>query len=82
MTDDLRERVRAFERLELPGQPQGMHMGTSYLVSDLWQEIERLRAENDVLKAAPESALSIEQLRAERAVGFREGYEAAMKGRP
>ena len=45
-------------------------------------QIERLRAENDALKTAPESALSIEQLRAERAVGFREGYEAAMKGRP
>lgn len=38
------ERVRQFERLELPGQPVMMHMGTSYLITDLWREIERLRA--------------------------------------
>lgn len=42
----LEERVIAFKRMELPGQPMGMHMGTSYLVDDLWREIQRL---NDTL---------------------------------
>jgi hypothetical protein len=32
---DVRERVRKFQALELPGQPMGMHMGTAYLVQDL-----------------------------------------------
>lgn len=41
---DLETRVRQFQALELPGQPRGMHMGTSYLVSDLWREVQRLRA--------------------------------------
>lgn len=40
----LEERVRMFHALELPGQPQGMHMGTSYLVNDLWREVQRLQA--------------------------------------
>jgi hypothetical protein len=43
--DDLQERVQQFNKLELPGQPMAMHMGTSYLVSDLWREVQRLRAE-------------------------------------
>lgn len=33
----LKERKNQFHFLELPGQPQGMHMGTSYLVTDLWK---------------------------------------------
>lgn len=41
---DLETRVRQFERLELPGQMPIMHMGTAYLVGDLWREIGRLRA--------------------------------------
>lgn len=41
--DDLEERVQQFNRLALPGQPLGMHMGTSYLVDDLWREVQRLR---------------------------------------
>jgi len=41
----LEERVLAFQRLELPGQPIGMHMGTSYLVNDLWKEVQHLDAE-------------------------------------
>jgi hypothetical protein len=32
---NLKERALQFTLLQLPGQPQGMHMGTSYLVSDL-----------------------------------------------
>jgi hypothetical protein len=43
MGNDLEKRVRQFHCLELPGQPQGMHMGTSYLVGDLWSEVQRLR---------------------------------------
>ena len=38
---DLRKRVHNFQMFELPGQPQGMHMGTSYLVDDLWRELRR-----------------------------------------
>ena len=41
--DDLEKRVRDFQSLKLPGQPMGMHMGTSYLVHDLWEEIKKLR---------------------------------------
>lgn len=40
---DLEARVRQFMMLALPGQPQGMHMGTSYLVQDLWAEVKKLR---------------------------------------
>jgi hypothetical protein len=43
MSEDMKERVDKFNRLELPGQPIMMHMGTSYLVNDLWREVERLR---------------------------------------
>ena len=41
---DLATRVQQFVCMELPGQPRGMHMGTSYLVNDLWREVQRLRA--------------------------------------
>jgi hypothetical protein len=41
--DDLRTRVDQFQMLKLPGQPQMMHMGTSYLVGDLWRAIKRLQ---------------------------------------
>lgn len=40
--DDLRDRVNKFNALELPGQPMGMHMGTSYLVNDLLKAVEEL----------------------------------------
>ncbi len=40
----LKERVDAFALMELPGQPRMMHMGTSYLINDLWREIQRLNA--------------------------------------
>lgn len=33
----LAERVEQFNCMELPGQPMMMHMGTSYLVNDLWR---------------------------------------------
>lgn len=40
---DLNDRVTKFHLLELPGQPMGMHMGTSYLVNDLWRELQRAK---------------------------------------
>jgi hypothetical protein len=43
MADDLEDRVHKFNAMELPGQMQMMHMGTSYLVNDLWREVKRLR---------------------------------------
>lgn len=30
---------------ELPGQPQQIHMGTSYMINDMMQYISELRAE-------------------------------------
>jgi len=43
--DDLAKRVNQFNMRSLPGQPMVMHMGTSYLVNDLWIEVQRLRKE-------------------------------------
>ena len=43
------ERVHQFNTLKLPGQPMSMHMGTSYLVNDLWGEVQKLRKERDQL---------------------------------
>lgn len=40
---DLRARVCKYNMLQLPGQPELMHMGTSYLVSDLWGELQRAK---------------------------------------
>jgi len=39
---DLQQRVLQFGMLKLPGQPRIMHMGTSYLVNDLWRELKKL----------------------------------------
>jgi len=39
--EDLKKRVDDFNSLRLPGQPFGMHMGTSYLVNDLWEDIQK-----------------------------------------
>lgn len=41
--NDLEARVNQFKTMSLPGQPMGMHMGTSYLVNDLWREVQHLR---------------------------------------
>ena len=43
MDNDLNKRVEQFNRLELPGQPRFMHLGTDYLVNDLWSEVQKLR---------------------------------------
>lgn len=40
----LRQRVSDFNALRLPGQPQAAHMGTVYLVNDLWNKIQELQA--------------------------------------
>ena len=40
--EELGERVAQFQSLRLPGQPMGMHMGTSYLVNDLWRAVKQL----------------------------------------
>lgn len=46
MTDQksLKQRVEAFRTMQMPGQTFPQHMGTFYLVNDLWREIERLNA--------------------------------------
>lgn len=41
--EELKEKVVQFQMMELPGQPRSMHIGTWYLVSELWREIKRLR---------------------------------------
>jgi hypothetical protein len=43
---ELKKRVDQFNALELPGQSPMMHMGTSYLVNDLWREVKRVAKEN------------------------------------
>jgi len=52
MTDrtDLPERTMKFAMLELPGKSQGTHMGTSYLVDDLWRTLKELPDLIDKLK--------------------------------
>ena len=39
--DKLKERVDKFNSLQLPGQGLSMHMGTYYLVNDLWRELQK-----------------------------------------
>jgi hypothetical protein len=48
MEESLEDRVNKFNALELPGQPKMMHMGTSYLVNDLWREVKQLTERLDV----------------------------------
>ena len=47
----LEERINQFNAMSLPGQPMGMHMGTSYLVNDLWREVQRLQEQVAILEA-------------------------------
>lgn len=56
--DTLEERVHKFNCLQLPGQPMGMHMGTSYLVQDLWAEVKRLQSEVDRLGGVIDRAVA------------------------
>ena len=32
---DIEDRCTRFTAMQLPGQPQGMHLGTSYLINDM-----------------------------------------------
>lgn len=57
MSDPLEERVDQFNSLSLPGQPVMMHMGTSYLVNDLWKEIKRLRSIKSSMDVEPTGGL-------------------------
>ena len=50
--EDLKKRVDDFNSLRLPGQPFGMHMGTSYLVNDLWEDIQK--RDNELRKLVDE----------------------------
>ena len=42
-TIDLQDRVNQFNMLQLLGQPQMMHMRTTYLINDLWRELQALQ---------------------------------------
>jgi hypothetical protein len=46
----LKTRVNQFLTMQLPGQPMMMHMGTSYLVQDLWNTLNNLADEIDELR--------------------------------
>lgn len=59
--DDLQNRVEKFQALELPGQPMGMHMGTLYLVNDLWLEVQRLRKTLEFIRDYPDAPVPPEQ---------------------
>ena len=48
--DDLKERVRQYNLMQLPGQPMVMHMGTAYLIQDLARHLAT--AEKLLRKAA------------------------------
>ena len=50
--NELNKRIQQFNSLSLPGQPLGMHMGTSYLVNDLWREVQRLQRIEAVAREA------------------------------
>ena len=50
--ESLESRVTQFRCLELPGQPMSMHMGTSYLVNDLWSKVKEQAAEIERLREA------------------------------
>lgn len=43
--EDLKNRVNSYMMLQLPGQPMAAHMGTTYLINDLWDTVDRLSNE-------------------------------------
>jgi len=47
MTPTLQDRVIAYNCFDLPGQPMSVHMGTSYLISDLLKAVEEITKERD-----------------------------------
>jgi len=63
--ESLEERVNLFNQMALPGQPLGMHMGTSYLVNDLMREIQELREALKPFAQAAEDHMEQHQIAAE-----------------
>lgn len=63
--NDLRGRVSAFRCLALPGQPMMMHMGTSSLVGDLWNEVKALQEQLELARVKTYCA-SISEIAIER----------------
>lgn len=61
----LEERVSLFNQMALPGQPLGIHMGTSYLVNDLMREIQELR---EALKPFAEAETENEAINSDETV--------------
>jgi hypothetical protein len=62
------DRVTAYRRLDLPGQPMAAHMGTTYLINDLAKAVEQQAREILALTATlsrPET-IEVSILRAER----------------
>ena len=57
---ELEARVTAFSCLELPGQPKAMHMGTAYLVKDLWRALKEERECNQKLILTQPISLKVE----------------------
>lgn len=55
---DLMERVKLFNLMQLPGQIQMMHMGTSYLVNDLARAVRTAEADRDAWRIRAEQAES------------------------
>lgn len=43
---ELEIKINKFKLLQLPGQPLSMHLGTLYLVNDLWTELKKRAGEN------------------------------------
>ncbi len=37
-------KVEQFQSMQLPGQPLGMHMGTYYLMAQMWKTINDMRS--------------------------------------
>jgi len=57
--EDLEGRVHKFNSLTLPGQIPIMHQGTSYLVNDLWREVQRLRMLENAQLGIPRTVISL-----------------------
>lgn len=58
--DNLDGRVTAFRCFALPGQPMAAHMGTTYLVNDLWNEVIRQQEEIASLTAEIDNIKQVE----------------------
>lgn len=59
---ELKSRVDQFNTLSLPGQPFGIHMGTSYLVNDLWSALADMTRQRDEARAEGLKAVKVKPL--------------------